>query len=439
MAYPRMTRLAIIADDLSSATDCGAQIVRSGLSVVVPLAGYALPPQTSAIRVISVDTDSRSVSPAEAYAKTREAAQQLVSDGWTDFYKSVDSTLRGNLGAEIEAVFETIKPDCAVVAPAFPKYGRTTVEGVQYLHGRPLHETEFGTDPTAPVKDANIARRLAEGSSRRAGRLTLDQVRAGAMRMESDIRGLVADGVELVVVDIAEQEDLQRICLGLSQSDLRILWIGSTGLAEFVPLAFDTTSAPDPLNQRRAPDPRPALALVGSASETTREQLRYAQTNSGLSMIGLDPVCILQGGTTARKELEQARSILRAVIDSGHDAALVVNASREEIARTQQLGAELRFSPAQVAQQIVDGLALAVNQIVSENRVSGIVATGGDTANALCNSLKAQALEILGEVEAGIPIMRVLGERSLPLVTKAGGFGSTAAMSEALVKVKLYA
>jgi 4-hydroxythreonine-4-phosphate dehydrogenase len=77
--------------------------------------------------------------------------------------------------------------------------------------------------------------------------------------------------------------------------------------------------------------------------------------------------------------------------------------------------------------------------LVHEGCISGIVATGGDTANALCNTLGAQALEILGEVEAGIPIMRLLGERSLPLVTKAGGFGSPAAMGDALVKVKQYA
>src|SRR5688572_19704120 len=185
MARPGMTPFAIIADDLSSATDCGAQVVRSGLSVVVPLGGYSLPKQARAAQVISVDTDSRSLSAERAYAKVRIAAGQLVAEGWTHFYKSVDSTLRGNLGAEIEAVLDVLKPDCAIIAPAFPKYGRTTVDGIQYFHGRPLHETEFGTDPTAPVKDADIARRLAEGSRRKAGQLTLDQLRAGPTQVKS--------------------------------------------------------------------------------------------------------------------------------------------------------------------------------------------------------------------------------------------------------------
>ncbi len=434
-----MTKLAIIADDLSSATDCGAQVVRSGLSVVVPLGSYSLPLQARSTRVISVDTDSRSLSADQAYTKVRAASQQLVSEGWTNFYKSVDSTLRGNLGSEIEAVLDIVKPDCAIIAPAFPRYGRTTVEGLQYLQGRPLHETEFGTDPTAPVKDAGIARRLAEGSHRKAGRLMLDQVRAEPTQIISAVRGLLADGIELVVVDIAEQGDLKRICLGLAQSALRVVWVGSTGLAEFVPLAFGVVPAANPFDRDRAIDSRPALALVGSASETTREQLRQAQTNNGLNIINLDPARMIQNGASAAGELERASSDLRAAIDSGHDAALVVRASREEITATQQLGAQLNLSAAQVAQRIVNGLAQAGSRLIREGRVSGIVATGGDTANALCNVLGAQALEILGEVEAGIPIMRVLGEQSLPLVTKAGGFGSPAAMGDALVKVKQYA
>ena len=434
-----MTKLAIIADDLSSATDCGAQVVRSGLSVVVPLGGYSLPMQARSAQVISVDTDSRSLSADEAYARVRAASQQLVAEGWTNFYKSVDSTLRGNLGSEIEAVLDIVKPDCAVIAPAFPKYGRTTVEGVQYLHDRPLHETEFGTDPTAPVKDANIARRLAERSRRKAGRLTLDHVRAEPTQIISAIRGLLADGIELVVVDIAEQEDLKRICSGLALSDLRVVWVGSTGLAEFVPLAFGVESAVNTFDRDPAIDSRPALALVGSASETTRQQLQYAQTHNGLNIISLNPARMIQNGASAVDELDQASSNLQAAIDSGHDAALVVRATREEIHTTQQLGSKLNLSAAQVAQRIVNGLAQAGSRLIREGRVSGVVATGGDTANALCSVLGAQALEILGEVEAGIPIMRIIGDQSLPLVTKAGGFGSPAAMGDALVKVKQYA
>jgi uncharacterized protein YgbK (DUF1537 family) len=431
-----MTRLAIIADDLSSATDCGAQVLRSGLSVVVPLGGYSLPAQARLAQVISVDTDTRSLPADSAYTKVKEVTQGLAAEGWTDFYKSVDSTLRGNLGAEIKAVLDVIKPDCAIVAPAFPKYGRTTREGIQYLHGRPLHETEFGSDPTAPVKDADICRRLAEGSARKSGRLSLDQVRAGPMQIQGAIHGLLAEGVELVVVDIAEQDDLKLICLGLAQSNLRILWVGSTGMAEFFPLAFEVTPTASEGKKTYAVDPRPALALVGSGSETTREQLRYAETHYGLNIVHFDPARVIQNKAS---ELEETSEKIRAALNLSYDVALVVRASRDEIAAAQQLGSALNMSPAQVAQSIAYGLAQVASRLVYEGWISGIVATGGDTSNALCKALGAQALEILGEVEAGIPILRVIGEQTLPLVTKAGGFGSLAAMADALGKVKQYA
>jgi len=391
-----MTRLAIIADDLSSATDCGAQIVRSGLSVIVPLGGYTLPEQIAAAQVIAVDTDSRGLAAGAAYTKVRAATEQLVADGWTHFYKSVDSTLRGNLGAEIEAMLEVIRPDCAIVAPAFPKYGRTTVNGVQNLHGRPLHETEFGTDPTAPVKDADIARRLAEGSPRKSGRLTLEQLRAGTSAINRAVQAWLTDGAQVIIVDVAEQADLRRICQGLSRSELNIVWVGSTGLAEFIPLAFGEATSLGGSSHDQKIDLRPALALVGSASETTRQQLLHAQAHQKLQMILLDPARLIQEDSIVAAELDQAGTKLCAALDAGSDVALVVNSSRDEIARTQQLGAKLDLSIAQVAQRIVNALAQSAYRLVREDRVSGMVATGGDTANALCAALNAQALEILG-------------------------------------------
>ena len=50
-------------------------------------------------------------------------------------FKKIDSTLRGNIAAETEAVLRAADATLAVCAPAFPGTGRTTVDGVQYAHG----------------------------------------------------------------------------------------------------------------------------------------------------------------------------------------------------------------------------------------------------------------------------------------------------------------
>ena len=99
-----MKQLAIITDDLTSATDCGIQVARSGLDTLVLLGRYEADVNKIEASVISIDTDTRSIPPREAYQIVKKAALQIRADGYKNIYKSMDSTLRGNLGIEIDAV-----------------------------------------------------------------------------------------------------------------------------------------------------------------------------------------------------------------------------------------------------------------------------------------------------------------------------------------------
>ena len=302
-----MTQLAIVADDLSSATDCGAQVARCGQTVVVPLHGYTLPARVSAAHVISIDTNSRSLTSDKAYAAVREAALTLTANGSQHFYKSVDSTLRGNFGAEIDAVLDVVRPDCAIIAPAFPKYGRTTTGGVQFLNGVPLNETEFGTDPTAPVREANLIRLMSQQSRRKAGHVRLTQLRAGPAEVAAQLQRLLSEGIELVVFDVQEQEDLKRVCLNVATAGARVVWVGSTGLSEFVPLALGLNGDGQSGIEAQRIDPRPALVVAGSASETTRQQLRHAEAG-GMRLITLNPALTVRTGAAADREIVFCRA-----------------------------------------------------------------------------------------------------------------------------------
>ena len=157
-----MSQLAIIADDLSSATDCGIQVAKSGLQTLVPLEGTPVASAAQEADVVSLDTDSRMIPPAEAYRRVKAAASAVVSAGFRHIYKSMDSTLRGNLGAEVDAVLDVFRAELAVVAPAYPLYGRTTVGGKHFLNGKPITESEFATDPGTPVTEADLVRLFEE-------------------------------------------------------------------------------------------------------------------------------------------------------------------------------------------------------------------------------------------------------------------------------------
>jgi len=62
-----------------------------------------------------------------------EAAKDLLGLGVQHFDRRIDSTLKGNLGAEIDALLQALREQgtdaMAVVAAAFPGSGRSTVGG----------------------------------------------------------------------------------------------------------------------------------------------------------------------------------------------------------------------------------------------------------------------------------------------------------------------
>lgn len=419
-----MGQLAIIADDLSSCTDCGIQIARDGFQTFVVLGEEPEYQQFTKYDVIALDTDSRAVSPGEAYKRVHHAAQS-VKGLFHSIYKSLDSTLRGNLGVEIDAVLDTADFDFAVVAPAFPFYGRTTIAGVHYLHGRPISETEFGSDPQSPVRESNLAKLLSSQSNRKVGELELEVLRGGADAVSEKIGELIMDEVELMIFDVQEEADLTEIVNSVDATGYRVLWVGSTGLAGHISKILSGRSDTQVMSESRRDPSNPIMIVAGSASEITREQLDQIKRKTNTVTFQINPLKILQNSTTRGEEIFSCQEGLLNSFKLGRDAILTVASSRKDIRDTQAFGTSLGISVKQISIMIVEALAEVVLGIVDRFQISGLVLTGGDTATAVCYSLKARGILILREIEPGIPLARLIGKHELQIVTKAGGFGNS--------------
>ncbi len=100
-----MRRIAIIADDLTGASDTGVQLARRGLHTIVALDPHQ-PASVPDCDVLVVDTDSRALTGPEAYATVARAVRKVMTAGYQPVYKKLDSTLRGNIGAELDAVMD---------------------------------------------------------------------------------------------------------------------------------------------------------------------------------------------------------------------------------------------------------------------------------------------------------------------------------------------
>jgi uncharacterized protein YgbK (DUF1537 family) len=78
------------------------------------------------------------------------------------------------------------------------------------------------------------------------------------------------------------------------------------------------------------------------------------------------------------------------------------------------------------ARGIVDALARQVAPLAA--RASAWMATGGDTAAVLLARSGARGIQLVDELEPGTSLGITLGERSLPVVTKSGGFGDAGSL-----------
>lgn len=114
-----MPELAIIADDLTGALDAAAPFAMRGLATVVALGPAGLPEAVgSGAQVVGVSTDSREIGAAEAREAVRDVLAALPSG--TRLFKKVDSRLKGNIAAELDA----LRPGRSLVIPAIPAFGR---------------------------------------------------------------------------------------------------------------------------------------------------------------------------------------------------------------------------------------------------------------------------------------------------------------------------
>jgi hypothetical protein len=225
--------MLIIADDLSGAADCGIACTMAGLSTVVVLGETTQPPHADAI---AVDADTRRKPIVEAAAETARVVRAYAAPGQI-LFKKLDSTLRGHIGAEIAATLATRRAlhgaAVAVMAPAFPATGRTTVRGHQLLHGVRLEHTELWKGENIQG-EAHIPAMLT-ASGLRTTAIHLDMVR-NASKLHAALFQ-AARRHDVIACDAEIEADLQAIAQASLSLGRNTVWVGSAGLARYLPAA----------------------------------------------------------------------------------------------------------------------------------------------------------------------------------------------------------
>jgi uncharacterized protein YgbK (DUF1537 family) len=354
-------------------------------------------------------TNSRALSPSAARELVGAAARDALAGApGARIVLRGDSTLRGHLREEYEAVRDATRPGehpPLLLAPALPSAGRVTVGGVHLIErgGRrvPLHETEYARDGPFSYRDATLLRWAEERSgglfAAADGReLPLAELRGNGHGAVTDVLAELARlGRPAVLAPDAETlADLEVVAAGYSGA----LALGVSALARCAPAfagALSGTTAPG-LVEAPSTD-GPVLVVCGSYVPTSRRQLARLVGGGRHALVEVDAAAL--GSSRPGPEIARAARELGAVLRPGRAAVLATPAERPP-----------ELSGLDVGERVARNLAAVVAELADPPDV--VVGKGGITsAVTLQHGLGAGEAEVVGPVLPGVSHWHAIGRR----------------------------
>lgn len=289
--------VTIVADDLTGACDAGTLFAGKA---PVPVAVWPDPPVAAPVSV--VDTESRDLEAGEAARRVLRAGSARA--GARSWFKKIDSTLRGHVGAELAALLRATGAATALACPAFPSQGRVVVDRQLFVHGEPR---------------ASVVERLRPEVDRPLAWIPLGEVRAGATALAARVARLAG---MIVVADAETDADLDALVGAALALETPPLLAGSAGLARPLAVRLGLLAGPASLPAGRW------LIVAGSPSAVTRRQIVEAR-RAGLRVLATPDAEQGDAARAAARVGAEAARVLAAepfdlVVVTGGDTAVAL-------------------------------------------------------------------------------------------------------------------
>ncbi|ABR46461.1 type III effector Hrp-dependent outers [Alkaliphilus metalliredigens QYMF] len=411
----------IISDDLTGANDTGIQYTKQGFRTLVTVKTDVefLETTSKSYDVISINVDTRSKLPDDAYHTVYDLVKKFENTGVDYIYKKIDSIVRGNPGVELDAVMDASNAKIALVATSFPEVGRKLMNGKLEL-----------IDWEGNKSVIDVIELFTDDMKRKVRGINLSTVKEGISSIVEVVERGTSEGVEVFVIDAESDEDLAVIKGAATSLKVPPVLCGSAGLAKQLSLSgreiFNKKS-----NEVTQIEDKATLILIGSRNNITSQQLKVLEEEMRIPVLTLMTGEVLNGGREAI--IENTRGEVSSLIDNGcRLLAIVVD--------TLFQGFTVQLKDSEAALMDSNYIAHAIGElaklIYETNSIDTIVSSGGDTSQKLLDALNAKGIHLESEILSGIPVGRVIDgiADGMTIVTKSGGFGD----QDSLIKVIEY-
>jgi uncharacterized protein YgbK (DUF1537 family) len=413
-------KLLVIADDLSGATDVAVQFSQKRIkAIVLPHArANQLSTLFSLYEVVLVDAQSRHLSPELAGKRVADLATSAARIGVNFFYKKTDSTLRGNIGAELEALLTASGRPTLCFVPAHPVLRRTTRLGIQYLDGKPLHESSIAVDPFNPVGKSDVFSILREQTKLQ---ITVIQ--------QSDLSTFIANPPQgIAVFDAETAREVQDAATAIKKADCLQILAGPAALASCLPdfLPFDR-STPDAVVLRR-----PFILINGSLNPVAFDQCAHG-LSCGFEYIALSARELF--AQNYRQALNRAQNLL----GQNRDILVSTIPDRNQLVEFQMASLSIGIPKANLPNEVALATGAFVRSLLEFLKSSNLCHTtliiiGGDTLAGIAQANDWTGFIPQTEILPGVAVCKIPDVPELTVITKPGAFGSLDFISQ-LIKL----
>jgi len=425
----------ILADDLTGANDTGVQFTKKGYNTKVSIfnkqSTIIIPDN---LDVFVVDTETRELKSKIAREKLRNILKKLNINKNDMIYKKVDSTLRGNVGNEIEEIMNILKKDICVFSPSFPSYQRITVGGYLIVDQKHLGVSEYCCYNSTQVENSFIPFLLKTQTNFPIGQIDLKDVVKGQKTILSKINKLYQKGNKIIVIDSTSEQHLADTFSSGLKFDGSVLFSGSAGLANNFPNTYNKN---EDLKINIENSKSPVIVVAGSRNSIMEDQINYLKDRVNFAELKIDLEQIFSNKDGI---LDNYSTKCIEAVKANRDLVIHTNAIyNEEKLINKKLMLEYKLSFRELEIHIKTFLGELISKILKNNCVRNLFLTGGDIALGVCEELGIYDMDILDELLPGIPLaIANYKNYKLNIITKAGGFGKKDTLYNLINKLKNY-
>ncbi len=410
--------IGVIADDFTGANDIGIMFAKNSYKVLV-YSEYADSSMLDADSdVVILNTNSRLDGPELAYRKVREATAILKSIGCTVFHKKTCSVFRGNIGIEFDAMLDELDEDFCAVILGFPKNGRVTRDGIHYVRGVRLEESEFRNDPIHPMLESDLTLILGRQTKRKVGLIPHTVICQGVDKTRLAMED-AKKHFNYLIFDVLDQQMLNTVAGAVR--DVRAL-AGSSAIGEELPEWLPGRGKGVQAGTAALRSPKlGTLVIAGSVTPQTRRQVEHAKSK-GIRYSTLSSDELLN---TSEGADQQAECIAQATGAILRGEPFLVHSENEpaQVAASKARGITAGYEERELGRMISSALSMIADEVIRRTGLTRLIVLGGETSGAVCDRLGIIGNMLLKEITPGVPSVITLGRTSLLMAPKSGSFG----------------